>query len=230
MLVVKVIVFFKTISHQLYGECNHHLDVRNAGAKYMSENPERFIESNIESSWMDYLANMSTSGTWCDHLIIQAVADIFNLRVHIVESDENFAVSNIVEAVEPSTPPTVIYIGHLGEYHYVSTVQLRHDVSNVTQNLMTVKKNKQNPKRKTYSREYMKEYMKRKRLSQTSQEKEKCNQQNKEYIKRKQLSETCQDKLKLKSETTKANNMQKVKDWRKLLKKSKIEISKTKNI
>jgi hypothetical protein len=49
----------------------------------------------------------------------------------------------------------------------------------------TVKKNKQNPKRKTYSREYMKEYMKRKRLSQTSQEKEKCNQQNTEYIKRK---------------------------------------------
>ena len=37
--------FFKTISHQLYGDCNHHLDVRNAGVKYMSEIQSDFLKA-----------------------------------------------------------------------------------------------------------------------------------------------------------------------------------------
>ena len=81
--------FFRAISHQLYGDCNHHLDIRIAGVNYLRENPERFI------------ANMSTPGTWCDNLVIQAVADILNLKIHIIESDENFALFNIIEAVAP---------------------------------------------------------------------------------------------------------------------------------
>ena len=35
--------FFRAISHQLYGDCNHHLNIRE---NYLRENPERFIESN----------------------------------------------------------------------------------------------------------------------------------------------------------------------------------------
>ena len=41
---------------------------------------------------------MSRQGTWCDALIIQAVADKFNLRIHITESDPHFAEFNIFEA------------------------------------------------------------------------------------------------------------------------------------
>ena len=118
--------FFRAISHQLYGDSNHHLDIRIAGVNYLRETHERFIESNIESSWMQYLANMSTPGTWCDNLVIQAVADILNLKIHIIESDENFALFNIIEAVAPPQhQPTVVHIGHLGEYHYVSTISLQ---------------------------------------------------------------------------------------------------------
>ena len=49
MLVVKVTVFFRAVSHQLYalyGDPNHHLLIRQAGVQYLSINPERFIESN----------------------------------------------------------------------------------------------------------------------------------------------------------------------------------------
>ena len=183
--------FFRAISHQLYGDCNHHLNVRTAGVRYMRENPERFIESNLESSWNEYLANMSLEGTWCDHLVIQAVADILNLRIHIVESDENFASFNAVEAVGLAHQPTVVHIGHLGEYHYVSTSQLNSRVPNVERNLyITMKHNKQKQKR----REYMKEYMRKKRLSQAAQEREKCNEQKRNYMKNKRLSETFFDK------------------------------------
>ena len=56
----------------------------------MRENPEHFIESNIDTSWLQYLSNMSVQGTWADHIIIQAVADAMNLKFHIIESSQNF--------------------------------------------------------------------------------------------------------------------------------------------
>ena len=48
--------FFRAVSHQLYGDPNHHLLIRQAGVQYLSNNPERFIESNTENSWNEYLA------------------------------------------------------------------------------------------------------------------------------------------------------------------------------
>ncbi len=40
--------FFRAISHQLYNDSSHHLDIRASGVQYMRESPERFIESNVE--------------------------------------------------------------------------------------------------------------------------------------------------------------------------------------
>ena len=67
--------FFRSVSHQLYGNSNHHMHIRTAGVQFMRDNPERFIESNTENSWLRYLNNMCIQGTWADALIIQAVAD-----------------------------------------------------------------------------------------------------------------------------------------------------------
>ena len=65
--------FFRSASHQLCGNSNHHMRIRTAGAQFMRDNPERFIESNTENSWLKYLNNMCIQGTWADALIIQAV-------------------------------------------------------------------------------------------------------------------------------------------------------------
>ena len=54
---------------------NFKLSKHTAGVQCMRENPERFIESNAEHSWLRYLNDMCTQGTWADALIIQAVAD-----------------------------------------------------------------------------------------------------------------------------------------------------------
>ena len=61
------------------------------------DNPERFIESNVEASWLRYLSSMSRKGRWADHIIIQAVADAMNLKIHIIESDNNFRDMTLVE-------------------------------------------------------------------------------------------------------------------------------------
>ena len=53
-------------------------------------NPELFIESKTERSWMDYLTNMSRQGTWADGIIIQAVPNSINIAINIAESNETF--------------------------------------------------------------------------------------------------------------------------------------------
>ena len=50
--------FFRSVSHQLYGNSNHHMHIRTAGDQFMRDNPERFIESNTKNSWLRYLNNM----------------------------------------------------------------------------------------------------------------------------------------------------------------------------
>ena len=195
--------FFRAVSHQLYGDPSHHLAIRAAGIAYMRENPERFIESNTEYSWGQYLNSMSMQGTWCDGLIIQAVADQLNLRILIAQSNEHFAQFNMIQAVTPLQPPTDIYLGHIDEYHYVSTLpcstishipENQHtDVDKIEQNVLArsllpdqnVKKS-QNifmnyeclNKTSSYKQKknaYMKEYMKRKRLTEDPQVKQKNN-------------------------------------------------------
>ena len=42
--------FFQAVSHQLYGDPEHLLEVRAAGVAFMRDNPESFIESNILKS------------------------------------------------------------------------------------------------------------------------------------------------------------------------------------
>ena len=88
-------------------------------------NPQRFIESNLEQSWIQYLNNMSSQGTWADGIIIQAVADVFNLKIHIIESHPDFAEITLVEGVTaPCSDESAVFIGHLDEFHYVSTEPL----------------------------------------------------------------------------------------------------------
>ena len=64
------------------------MHVRTAGVQFMRDNPERFIGSNTENSWLRYLNNMCIQGTWADAVIIQAVADALNVTIQIVDSNQ----------------------------------------------------------------------------------------------------------------------------------------------
>ena len=52
------VCFFRVVSYQLYFEPNYHMNIRSVGVQYMRNNPERFIESNTDHSWLRYLAYM----------------------------------------------------------------------------------------------------------------------------------------------------------------------------
>ena len=116
--------FFKAVSHQLYHRSEYHQSVRKAGIDYISTFPEQFIESIANSCWNDYITNMSAQGTWCDAIIVQAVANSLNCIIDITESALNFNETTIVYPACYKEKPKRIYIGHLSEFHYVSTITL----------------------------------------------------------------------------------------------------------
>ena len=160
--------FFRAVSHQLYGSPNNHSHIRSLGVQYLLQNPEQFIESNTDHSWQDYLNNMSCQGTWADAIIIQAVANCLNLLIHIVESFETFAPVTVVQPVNVTGEHTIIYIGHISETHYVSTVERRNrQVPNSeTCDQSVFEKQKMDKQEKLRAdRDYMKEYMKKRRAN-----------------------------------------------------------------
>lgn len=55
--------------------------------------------------------------------MIQAVADAMNLKIHIIESREHFGELTLVESARHNLLQNSrsIFIGHIGEMHYVST-------------------------------------------------------------------------------------------------------------
>ena len=77
--------FFRSVSHQLYGNNNHHMEVQ-----YMRDHPERFVESNTENSWLRYLKDSCIQCTWADVLVIQAVADALNVSIQIANPMQAF--------------------------------------------------------------------------------------------------------------------------------------------
>ena len=69
------------------------------------------------------IRDRSLQGTWCDALIVQAVAESHYLRTHIIESHENFGHKTIVQPVQLLEEPVKsINLGLVSEVRYVSTV------------------------------------------------------------------------------------------------------------
>jgi hypothetical protein len=161
--------FFRSVSHQLYQTETYHAQIRALAIQHLINGPEHFIESNTDQSWMQYLQDMSRLGTWADHIIIQAVANSYNLIIHITESASNFSERMVASSIYANVPggnARDIYIGHLDEMHYISTTPISRTVSvhcesNAKPDNMLSNKSANSSSRK----EYMRQYMKKKRMN-----------------------------------------------------------------
>ena len=114
--------FFKSVSHQLYGTPDLHFQIRMAGIRHLNDHPQLYIETISNNCWENYIQQMSTLGTWCDNIIIQAVANAHNCVIHITESDINKPDGTIITPVVHEGQTNTIFIGYINELHYVSTV------------------------------------------------------------------------------------------------------------
>lgn len=126
--------FFKSVSHQIYGDAAMHINIRMAGIRYLIDHPEIFIHSLASETWESYINRMSTPGTWCDNLIIQAVANALNCVIHIVSSEIcSQSQSIIITPLLEDRRDSYITIGYLSGLHYVSTKPLAESNNQIQQ-------------------------------------------------------------------------------------------------
>ena len=90
--------------------------------RFLSDNPDWFIESAVGTSWNQYLCNMSHQGTQADNIVIQAISDSMQLKMNIVESTQTFRETTIIEPTLCNDAENIksVYIDHIGDMHYVS--------------------------------------------------------------------------------------------------------------
>ena len=81
--------FFASMGHALYNNSNSHFEIRMAGITHMINNPSLYVENIVHMSWDRYIQEMSKAGTWCDNIIIQAVANALFCTIHITDSSSN---------------------------------------------------------------------------------------------------------------------------------------------
>ena len=93
-----------------------------AGISHLNDHPELYIDSISNNNWGPYIGEMSTPGTWCDNIVIQAVSNAHNCVIHITESDINKREGKIITLVVNEGQLRTIFIGYINGLHYVSTV------------------------------------------------------------------------------------------------------------
>ena len=93
-----------------------------AGISHLHNYPELYIKSISDDTWENYIKQMSIPGTWCDHLIIQAVANTFNCVIHITESNAYSLQATIITPVLQQEIQQTIFVGYINDLHYISTV------------------------------------------------------------------------------------------------------------
>jgi hypothetical protein len=113
--------FFASLAHGLYKNPDCHLDIRSAGITHLMHNPELYIESLANISWEHYIEEMSQPGTWCDNIIIQAVANALSCTIHITDSSPN-ANATIVNPISLQQRQKIVFLGYVTDIHYVSTL------------------------------------------------------------------------------------------------------------
>ena len=166
--------FIKAVSHQLGGTPDCHFAIRDAGIQYLRDHPEEFIESNVANSWLGYLNTMSMQGTWCDGLIVQAVANALGITLHIIESHQNFTERTIIEpAVTFQGEQRTIYLGHINEVHYVSTVPELFRTQITSSCSTSIRESKSSSAIEYHKNDYFRTYMRKRRANEKTMSVEK---------------------------------------------------------
>ncbi|CAH3156372.1 unnamed protein product [Porites lobata] len=141
-----------------------------AGINHLQNYPELYIESISDDHWNNYIRQMSKQGTWCDNIIMQAVANAYNCVIHITESNIDSPEGIFLTPVADQVGRKTIFIGYINDFHYVSTV---------------TEKNGQHKNKLRY--------IKRK-LSETNENKQCRHLKHRNYLKRVKYTETANER------------------------------------
>ena len=74
------------MSHQLYGIPNSHGIIRISGGELLRAKLKDLLKVILNTCGYNISKYIMSLGTWADSISIQAVADVFNLKILIIES------------------------------------------------------------------------------------------------------------------------------------------------
>ncbi|RMX56880.1 hypothetical protein pdam_00023329 [Pocillopora damicornis] len=102
--------FFASMGHSLYSNADLHVQIRSAGITHMINHLELYIESVAYESREHYIQEMSKQGTWCDNIIIQAVANALSCTIQINDSDLNAINPTIITPLNSHQKQRIIFL------------------------------------------------------------------------------------------------------------------------
>jgi len=110
---------FASVSDQLFGSPRYHKAVRAAVAEQLRRDPERYSPYVLENPFEKYVTGMEVSGTWGDHVTLQATADAYGVQTMLLTS---FAQGCIIEVNPEKKANTgqVLWLSFWAEFHYGS--------------------------------------------------------------------------------------------------------------
>jgi len=108
---------FRSISDQLFGTPDRHVEVRKMVINQLSQHRKDY-EVFVPDDYQAYLRKMSRDGEWGDHLTLKAASDVYGRRMCILSSyEKNFLIEITPESVKH---PRVLWLSFWAEVHYNS--------------------------------------------------------------------------------------------------------------
>jgi len=130
---------FRAVAHQVYGDADKHVDLRNACCDYMlSEGQKEHLENFVDGDFEKYVEKMRKPKTWGGNLEIEAMQEMFDRAIEIHSADsisentnkttfkKDFDTSNTPETPRSKAndvnQPIPLKISYHGKSHYNSLV------------------------------------------------------------------------------------------------------------
>ncbi|XP_035697782.1 uncharacterized protein LOC118430856 [Branchiostoma floridae] len=119
---------FHAVSDQVFlteGRNIDHLTLREQAVDHLRRNPRNARGDHLSDfipnqTWEEYLDTMSRDGTWGDHVVLQAMADMLGRDVIIVSSVEADNYVTVLHPQSQTSPRISLLLGHYAENHYAS--------------------------------------------------------------------------------------------------------------
>lgn len=116
---------FRAVSHELFGTQEHHGMVRERIAALLWRSKDQYAGFFEGDQWSDHVKRLQQPGEWGDELSLQACAEAFGVRVHIIssESENWYLVYEPTKGLAPNARE--IFLTYVAPVHYESLVPLR---------------------------------------------------------------------------------------------------------
>jgi len=114
---------FRAVADQLYGDQNLHAAVRANVIEQLKANPNHYEGFAVGESFNEYVNRMADAHTWGDNLTLQAIADLYGIRVCIISTflEKSFlCIAPLKGQVKQH-----IWLGFFAEFHYTSLIPLK---------------------------------------------------------------------------------------------------------